>query len=249
MKRKNTGLILIITYLILVGILFYLYPILPAINPFYKSEISRYENGDISSKEYWKYSLFPIVDAEVPDGWSIKSKIYAETVFTATDPVETEKLTGDVSIEIYKGEDLVTSLMAVTGVGGMGGVYYNFPDSDPDKLEDMIEASKKEDSYIEVVNVGVGEYSEVNLFGLEVRRVGLSYVPNIYEGEKEYFSNALEPVLFHFGDESGPQYKLYYNGELQEDCGDKYILRVLADNPTEDDMETVDSILDSMEMR
>lgn len=250
--KKQKGLIVISIIIIFVlGIcsLLYLKPVFLSINPFYQKEVSEFDDGTIATETYLKYSLIPTVKADVPKGWKVKTIVYKEQINYAATPDESEKIVGDVSIEIYKGTNLIASVVSITDTGGAGGVYYHFSDSDPEVYESMLQSSTQEDSPISVVEVNDGEYTKLDLFGLEVRRVDDMYVPNTNEKDTYYFTNPLDPVLFYF-DEEGPSYELYYDDVISLDGVIKYALWVDREsNPTEEDMLIIDSILDSMELR
>lgn len=250
--KKQKGLIiisLIIIFVFGIGSLLYLKPVFLSINPFYTYEVGDDEEGEIYYEVYWKHSLIPTVKADVPKGWEVKTIVYSNVVNYATDTEESEKIVGDVSIEIYKNGGSMASLSAITDTGGAGGVYYHFPDSDPEVYESMLEASMEEDSLITVREIGEGEYTKINLLGLEVRRVNDVYVPNTNEKDTYYFTNSLDPVLFYF-DNTGPSYEVYYNGVINSENISKFELRIdEANSPSEEDLLIVDSILDSMELR
>ncbi|HCC67756.1 TPA: hypothetical protein DEP90_00900 [Patescibacteria group bacterium] len=211
-------------------------------------EVTRFDDGTIATKTAWEYSPTPTVKATASEGWELKTKIYEKISNFATEIPESEMIIGDVSFQIFKGNELVAFLSYVTDTGGAGGIFYNFPDSDPEIYESMLEKSEEEDSSISVVEVDEGEYSLFNLFGLEVRRVGNVYMPNVNEKDTYYFTNPLDPIMFYFGQE-GPQYEVYYNGE-KNDSEVKYMLRVSTteEMPSEEDLLIVDSILESFEI-
>lgn len=243
---KNKFFLFFLLFFVLAFFTFFLSstPIFLDLNPFYLKEFSRYDDGSIATKRYWKYSYIPFVNADVPNGWKVKTKVFEETKFLATEIPESEKVEGNLSLEIFKGQELIAYLSYVTDTGGLGGTYINFPDSDPEIYQSMLEASLDEDSFISVTTVKEGEYSKLNIFGREVRRVGMFYVPNINQKDNYYFTNPLEPVLFYFG-ENGPQYNV--NNE-RNDANVKYVIRVVH-SLSEEDLLIVDSILESLELR
>lgn len=244
---KKRIIISILLFLILTStVSFYYFPILLDINPFYTKESFKDKDGDISQKEYIKYSLIPTIKADLPNSWSIKSITYKENI-TVLDN-SNEKILGDVSFEIYKDDKLVADLSAVTDTGGIGGIFYKFQDSDPEILAQMEELTSYPDSSISIVDVNEGEYTKLTLFGQEIRRVGNEYIPNVNEKEEYYFTTPLNPVLFYFGNE-GPKYELYYSGKQSTDNTPKYSLTVDKGDISEEDLLILDSILESMEMR
>lgn len=253
--KKQKGLIvfsIIIIFVLGLCSLLYLKPIFLSINPFYQKEVSEFDDGTIATETYLKYSLIPTVKADVPKGWKVKTIVYKEQINYAATPDESEKIVGDVSIEIYKGTNLIASVVSVTDTGGAGGVYYHFSDSDPEVYESMLQYSIEGDSpifVVSVVEVNDGEYTKLDLFGLEVRRVDDMYVPNTNEKDTYYFTNPLDPVLLYF-EEEGPSYEVYYDDVINLDGVIKYVLWVDTESSLmEEDLLILDSILDSMELR
>jgi len=136
MRNKKISITVSLVLVIVLGIctLLYLKPVFLSINPFYFYETVEDQQGEVYSEVYWKYALIPTVEADLPTGWKVKTIVYSEVKNYATGTEESEKIVGDVSIEIYKDGALMASVSSVTDTGGAGGVYYNFPDSDPEGL-------------------------------------------------------------------------------------------------------------------
>jgi len=247
---RKTILISFILLVLVLGILtfsLYSFPIFLDLNPFYSKEFLEDDDG-IYRKSYSRYSLSPLVLVDVPEGWNVKTKVYEEIFYLATEIPESERYEGLLSVEIYKEDELMGSLSYVGDTGGSGGTYINFPDSNPEIYESMLKASLDESNNIYVKSVNEGEYSKFELFGEEVRRVGHFYVPNINKEDVYYFTNPLDPVLFYF-EENGPQYDFYFNNKKDNEHVSEYDISILADNPSEEDLVIVDSILGSISLR
>jgi len=271
---KNKKLPLIIIPLLLIPILLtttlYFSPIFLEQNPFYKI-ITNLSGDGVDVLEYERYSLIPTVIADIPKGWSVKTTNYRKwvTLKTPYDNAD-EVVKGEVSIEIYKEKKLMAYLTALTGLGGGGGTFYKFPDSNPNEVENFRQAMLKseetwgEPGLLSIQEINEGEYTEIDFFGLRTRRVKdkyePKYLPNTNKEEGGHFAAPTNnPINFLIEDfKDGPSFQTYYynkdNGSLEysyqghayqlsfkDGCGQTCL--------TEENLLVVDSILNSMKLR
>lgn len=262
-KRKKLFLAFSFVLLpILLIALLYSFPIFLEYNPFYTIT-----NPESSLLEYEKFSLTPMVNANIPKGWSVKTTNYR----SEKNPYgKREVVTGNLTIAIYKGRELVASLTAVTGLGGGGGVFYKFPDSKTEEVEafreTMLEAHDEwgETELYRIEEIKEGEYTEIKLFGLRVRRVkgryGPQYLPNTNKVEDGHFTAPTNHPIYFFAEDfkdNGPNHQIhYYNnaGELTDEWqGSAYQLHFNNECEqtcsAEENLLIVDSILNSMEFK
>lgn len=230
-KHTKTYLFLSISLSICLLVL-YNYPLLLGINPFYTRK--PYLSDYLSEDEYVRYSLISEIESDMPLGWKIKTQNYIIS--------GSEEIRGLAGIDIYKEKVLVCQISAVTDTGGIGGKYYNFPDSNPSISERMRENSE----LISFIQVGEEEYSNLNIFNTEARRVEYNIVPNIDE-DGRYFTNPLDPVLFYF-DNHGPSFEVYYSNTKAEEYESKYQIS-LDEELKEEDLLLVDKILSSIKLK
>jgi hypothetical protein len=277
MSKKRKLSLLIILSLLLIPILLtavsYFFPILLEQNPFYKI-VTKSSSDGVDVLEYERYTLIPTVIADIPKGWSVKTTNYRKWTTKLTTPYdnteEEQILKGEVSIEIYKEKELVAYLTALTELGGLGGVFYKFPDSDPKEVEDFEKEILKSEQegglpgIFSIKEVKKDEYTEIDLFGIKTRRLKGNqspiYLPNTNKDEGEHFTAPTNNLIIFLSEDfkDGPSYQVfYYNKEdskletnykgaayllhLNNECGQACL--------TEENLLTVDSILNSMELR
>lgn len=262
-KRGKILLLIVVLSIPIISIVtLYYFPIfLKAFsNPFYKVLYL-----DQYSRRYEKYTLLPNVSADIPEGWSIKTTNYQ---FDSNEYDKSKMITtGNVRVDIYKGASLIADFAVVTdGLGGGGGsTFYKFPDSNPKSVEEFkksMEDWDPEESGIshKFVEVGEGEYTEITLFGLKLRRVKDKYLVNTEESN-DYFSTRIVGtqifLLPEYFKEHGPrsQVHLYTEGKVKRTYNPPaYLLSIRQECDTiclqsdESDYLILDSILDSMEV-
>lgn len=240
-KLIKIFLILFIPLLLLLIYLFYSSPIFVEINPFYISQPIEGWSEDIFKKDFT-----PKVVANTPSGWKIQTLSQKIMASSDSDDLVIEGLTG---IPIYREGELISKIYAVGDTGGMGALFYKFPDYDPEIYESLEVIG---DDFKTIIEVNKGEYTEVELFGENIRRVENRYIQNDSETPEKYFGNIGTLFHFHFKD---PLFEYCYNisEEVQQEsginpCSYNYGIYV-KEGIEQEDLIILDSILESMRIR
>jgi hypothetical protein len=246
MKRKPLFYgTLVLGFLLLSSVLLYSYPVFLGLNPFYTGEDVSYGENSIK-KDYVREDLISQVRADLPDGWKIKTESYSGNFLIENNKeISSQEMKGLTNISVYNGDKLISTIYALVDYGGDGNYITVFPDSDPEVIKNMQESFKDVYDYT-VVEYKEGEYSELDLFGLEVRRVGNGFFQNMNKTDDGYFAAPLNDLIYF--PEEGPSYKVYNSGELTTKADIKYVIQIDSE-ATEDEVKTLDTIFNSMELR
>jgi hypothetical protein len=226
----------------ILALILYSKPTLVNINPFFTTSSSSPEPG---YEEIKRADIIPQVKAQTPQGWSIKT---TNKKIEKSPYVEDIIVTGLVDILVYKEKELVGGIYSVGDTGGMGALFYKFPNYDPEIYANV---ENMDDDIKTVVDVEEGDYTEIEVLGNRIRRVENRYIQNDSENPEEYFGNIGSIFLFSF-DSPLFEYCYDYQAESQEEsnliCMDHYVIRI-EDDLEEEDLLILDSILESMEVR
>ena len=255
MKKLFTILLLL---LIPISIyILYTQPILLNINPFFTAKYITRNDGEEEISEYFRKDIVPQVKAELPEGWSIRTvgmRMVPEHLELDGSTVNIKGLT---EINIYKDTNEVSYLIqAPILFGGPITNFYKFPDYDPEMYEDFLSEVEnipetEEGPIWEVTEVKEGEYTETDILGVQVRRVGNVYIPNESSNPEKHFGHLGTLIQFSFDNpvfEYCHYYDVDYQDEREEFCKDTYLIYAKEDL-SEEDLLILDSILESMEVR
>jgi hypothetical protein len=128
------------------------------------------------------------VTAELPEGWTIVEYTDGE----GSDMLVEQPYTGLTGLKVFTPDSVEAfSLRAVDGIGGIDacGEYYQFPDDNPSYLSDMQDLATDVGMDLTITPFGAGDYTEFELFGIPVRRVGYDLYKDRYPGN-EFFEAA-----------------------------------------------------------
>lgn len=196
------------------------------------------ENGNTEEKKSSSF-LFEgdTIKATIPEGWSIKEYYNGEG--TEALP-EGQTYTGLTGLKIFRGETEIFTVRAVSGVGFVGcPMYVQFADYNPDHMTANQSIADEIGEEMNITDYSDTEYVQFDWLGKTFRRVGISYFYDEEEGNNFFEAGCVSGLLtlkgLNFMHEDGYIGEAYFYGASSES--------------TEKDLQTVDEILKSMELK
>ncbi len=177
------------------------------------------------------------IKATVPEGWSIKEYYNGEGTEALPEGQTYEGLTG---LKIYRGETEIFTVRAVSGVGFVGcPMYVQFADYNPDHMTTNQSIADEMGEEMNITDYSDTEYVQFDWLGKTFRRVGISYFYDEQEGNNYFEAGCVSGLLtlegLNFMHEDGTMGEAYFYGA--------------SSDATEKDLQTVDEILKSMELK
>lgn len=243
-EKKNTFLVVIIIILLVLILLlgaFFMYKegyfdtFLGKQNKVQEDETEDEQSTENTNQE--TYFEGESIKALQPNGWILKEYYNGEGTTSLPSDNTYEGLTG---IEILNGEKQIFTIRAVSGIGFVGcPMYSKFTDFNPAHLQEQENIADEVGDSIEIKDYTTTEYEQFEWFGATFRRIGLNYyedtVPN-----NNYFEPACEQGIREFEKISFTDSTGY--------TGHSYFFSA-STNTTEEELLTVDTILESMTVK
>ena len=133
------------------------------------------------------------IKAKLPEGWDIVEYEDGEGTDTVT---EGSKVVGLTGLEIKKGGTVILKLKALEGYGSNEcSQIAHFKDFSQEYEEDKKEMAEETGHTVTFLDFTKTPYTEINLFGIKIRRVEKEIFYDTIEGDSYFQPQCLKPVL------------------------------------------------------
>lgn len=177
------------------------------------------------------------ISTKLAEGWSVEE--YVDGEGTEMLPGGTQ-YTGLTGLKIFKGEEEIFYMQAVSGLGFAGCPNYaKFTDENPEYYAQILEDNEVSGQELTVQDYTTTQYEEFTWLGMEFRRIEKEYVYDEI-ANNEYFEPPCVPSLVAFDN-----VKLYSDIDGYESSTFDYGAKDIA---TSQDLLVVDQILNDMEL-
>lgn len=195
------------------------------------------EDQNVNQEETLTPFTGKYLSTEVPAGWSVSEYYDGEGTSMLPDG---DNYTGLTGLKIFKNEQEIFFMQAISGIGFAGCPYYaKFSDENPDYYSQILEDNDMIGEKVTVTDYTNSEYEEFTLLGKQFRRIGNEYIYDQISGD-EYFESPCVPSLISFDGTT-----LYSSGDGYESSTFDYGVKDIA---TTDDLLVVDQILNDMKL-
>ncbi len=199
------------------------------------------EEDDIEEDTKETETLTPFdgeyISTEIPDGWEIEE--YKDGEGTTMLP-DIGGYTGLTGLKIFKGEQEIFFMQAVSGLGFAGCPNYaKFTDENPEYYSQIVEDNEIIGEDLNVTDYTNSQYQEFTWLGIPFRRIAKEYLYDETLGN-EYFESPCVPSLISFENIS-----LYTSEDGYESSTYDYGAK---EDATEQDLLVVDQILADMKL-